>query len=210
MQLHQAAAWALLVTNLSLPVTVPHKHHSDALVPQPQTSTASPSIIPAETAQAAADTDIGEPPSIPSPTPQVENIVVTLPPTTPTPKPVQKTAQKKTKTVNHTVTQEKAQISQPKQREANSVVVIGKSNEQCVIYARRITGNAKVRGYAGNLKSEGSEPKVGAIALEKSVGHVSIVIAINGDYLILHDSNWKKGSITERRVHKSTQRGYIY
>ena len=96
------------------------------------------------------------------------------------------------------------------QKQGEYVKIIGNSREQCVIYAKRITGNAKIRGYAGDLVSEGQEPKVGAAALERNYGHVSVVIAIEGDYLILHDANWDTGHITERRVHKSTQRGYIY
>lgn len=90
------------------------------------------------------------------------------------------------------------------------VKVIGSSNEQCVITARELTGNKKIRGYAGNLKPDGYDPRVGAASLEKSVGHVSVVVAIDGDYIILIDSNWIKGKLTERKVHKSTQRGYIY
>lgn len=119
-------------------------------------------------------------------------------------------AEKEAERIKHLAAQKKLLESQREQKQAEYVRVIGKSYEQCVIYAKRITKNAKVRGYAGDLQPEGQEPKVGAIALEKNYGHVSVVIAIEGDYLILHDANWVTGAITERRVHKSTQRGYIY
>jgi len=88
------------------------------------------------------------------------------------------------------------------------VKVIGESFEQCVIYARRITGNSKISGYAGNLRPEGHEPKIGAVALER--GHVSVVMALSGDYIILHDANYRRGKITERKVSRNSIRGYIY
>lgn len=79
-----------------------------------------------------------------------------------------------------------------------------------MIYARRVTGNAKVTGYAGYLLPEGMEPKVGSIALERKYGHASVVVEVRGDMIVLHDANWIKGAITERIVHVSTQRGFIY
>lgn len=89
-----------------------------------------------------------------------------------------------------------------------SVEIIGESDEECVIYARRITGNPKIRGYAGNLQPEGQEPKVGSVALER--GHVSVVIAVLDDEIILNDANYIKHKITKRQVLKSSIRGYIY
>lgn len=88
--------------------------------------------------------------------------------------------------------------------------IIGKSWLQCVLYVRSVTGNEKVRGYAGNLEPEGHVPKVGAVALDRRYGHVSVVVAILGDKLVLHDANWIKGAITERIVPLTEQRGYIY
>lgn len=89
-----------------------------------------------------------------------------------------------------------------------SVEIIGESDEECVIYARRITGNPKIRGYAGNLQPEGQEPKEGSVALER--GHVSVVVAILDDKVILNDANYLKGKITQRIVSKSSIKGYIY
>lgn len=88
------------------------------------------------------------------------------------------------------------------------VTIIGESNDECVIYARRITGNQKIRGYAGNLQPEGQEPKEGSVALER--GHVSVVVAILDDKVILNDANYLKGKITQRIVSKSSIKGYIY
>lgn len=119
-------------------------------------------------------------------------------------------AEKEAERIKHLAAQKKLQESQREQKQAEYVKIIGKSNLQCVVYVKRTTGNAKVQGYAGDLKPEGQEPRVGAAALERNYGHVSIVIAIEGDWLILHDANYVTGAITERKVHKSTQRGYIY
>lgn len=121
-----------------------------------------------------------------------------------------KQAQERAERIKHTAAEKSLNVARSEQKQAEYVKIIGNSREQCVIYVRRITGNSKVQGYAGDLRSEGQTPKVGAAALERNYGHVSVVIAIDGDYLILHDANYSTGHITERRVHKSTQRGYIY
>lgn len=110
--------------------------------------------------------------------------------------------------IKHIAAEKKLQESKREQKQPNYVRIIGNSYEQCVIYVRRITGNAKVKGYAGNLVPEGKEPRVGAAALEP--GHVSVVVGIDGDYVTLHDANYSKGHITERKVLASTLKGYIY
>lgn len=112
--------------------------------------------------------------------------------------------------MKHLAAQKKLAEQRSEQKQAEYVKIIGVSYEQCVIYAKRITGNSKIRGYAGDLQPEGQEPKVGAAALDARYGHVEVVVAVEGDYLILHGANLITGKITERRVHKSTQRGYIY
>lgn len=247
MLIHKAAAWALVVTHLSLPVTF---HASHALNVSPQTSTASARTISAETESTPTDVpskDSDDPPST-SPDLSIENVLLASPTPTITPplagksrateeqerqlaekkrlddenqrKIVEKAkieAQKRAETAKHIAAQKKLEISQREQsqpisqpKQASSVRIIGKSREQCVIYARRITGISAIQGYAGDIRSQGSEPRVGAGALERNYGHVSVVVAIDGDYLILHDANYIVGAITERRVHKSTQRGYIY
>jgi hypothetical protein len=90
------------------------------------------------------------------------------------------------------------------------VKIIGRSPLQCVLYIRQVTGNSKVKGYAGNLRPEGQEPRVGSIALDRRYGHVSVVREIRGNMLVLHDANWIRGAITERVVPLTEQRGYIY
>lgn len=91
-----------------------------------------------------------------------------------------------------------------------SVRIIGTSAEQCVAYFKRMTGITRPLGYAGSIPAQGGEPRIGAGALSAKYGHVSLVVAINGDMLTLHDANFQKNSITERVVNRSSQRGYIY
>lgn len=82
----------------------------------------------------------------------------------------------------------------------------GKSN--CVIFATKFTGISKRLGYGVTIRSEGQEPKVGAIALGK--GHAMVVREVESDYLTIWDTNWVKGKITQRRVSRSSIRGYVY
>jgi len=89
-----------------------------------------------------------------------------------------------------------------------NAVIIGRSNEQCVVYARRITRNEKVHGYAGNLTSEGDTPVVGAILLEP--GHVSVVREIKSDGVLVEEANYIHGAITQRLVPSGMWRGFIY
>lgn len=84
----------------------------------------------------------------------------------------------------------------------------GRSN--CVKFATRYSGIYKRLGYGVTIASEGNNPQVGAIALDRYRGHAAVVVAINDRTLTLWDSNWIKGYVTERKVDISSQRGYIY
>lgn len=88
--------------------------------------------------------------------------------------------------------------------------VVGISYEQCVIFAKRVTGITKTIGYAGKASPEGFTPKVGVIALEKKYGHAMAVVAVNSDGILINESNFVKGKITERFIPYSDVRGYIY
>ena len=64
------------------------------------------------------------------------------------------------------------------------VEIVGYSRLQCVPFARKETGNPKIKGYAGDLVPETQTPQIGAVALETfkskkgTIGHASVVIAI--------------------------------
>ncbi len=89
--------------------------------------------------------------------------------------------------------------------------IIGVSNEQCVEYAKRISGINRSLGYAGTALIQGYEPKIGAIGIEKSiVGHAVYIENIIGDNAIITESNYKPGKITRRVLPLNLIKGYIY
>ena len=88
--------------------------------------------------------------------------------------------------------------------------VIGESREQCVIYAKRVTGIDRVIGYAGRTEVDGSEPKVSSIGIMKEWGHAVVVESINGDEITVTESNWAKGKIIRRKLSVNDMRGYVY
>jgi len=90
-----------------------------------------------------------------------------------------------------------------------SASAVGSSWEQCVPFARELSG-IQIHGYAGNIRANASEPKVGAVALYASRGHAAVVTGVNGDSVTIKESNWVPGKITERTVPKSALRGYVY
>jgi LysM repeat protein len=92
---------------------------------------------------------------------------------------------------------------------SSEVTIIGTSFEQCVPWAREQTGIG-IHGYAGDVQPNASEPKVGAIALDRFFGHASVVVDIGDNYIIVHEANWIRGKITERKVSKAAIRGYVY
>jgi len=85
--------------------------------------------------------------------------------------------------------------------------IIGQSYEQCTIYARRVTGNSRIKGYAGNIAPNSQEPRIGSGVLEK--GHVSVLVALEGNLLVVHEANYLRGYITERKIPISAVRGFV-
>lgn len=100
------------------------------------------------------------------------------------------------------------------------VAVTGSSSIQCVQYVRNVTGvnikgnantwyaQAKNKGY-----STGSTPKVGAILVENHLskhGHVSKVVAVEGNKITVTEANYIKGKITTRTLVASTNSKFIY
>ena len=92
---------------------------------------------------------------------------------------------------------------------SSNVTVIGCSSQQCLPWARAQTG-IQVRGYAGNVGATQSEPVVGGLALDRFYGHISVVVSVGADYIVVHEANYIPGRITERTVSKAAIRGYVY
>lgn len=85
---------------------------------------------------------------------------------------------------------------------------------QCVPYARQITGNSQIRGLARNVATNSTTPQVGGVVKtkESKSGHVAVITAIEGDYLILSEANYKKNVVTHGRklsIHSKKIVGYI-
>jgi hypothetical protein len=91
--------------------------------------------------------------------------------------------------------------------QGQNVQIVGYSNEQCVIYFKRVTGYNASLGYAGNIKPNSQTPQIGSGALER--GHISLVISIGDDWIRVRESNWIRGAVTERTINKSNIRGYL-
>jgi LysM repeat protein len=92
---------------------------------------------------------------------------------------------------------------------SSDITVIGISYEQCLPWARAQTG-IQIHGYAGNVAATQSDPRVGGIALDKFFGHASVVVGVGDGYIIVHEANYVRGKITERRVSTAAIRGYVY
>lgn len=92
---------------------------------------------------------------------------------------------------------------------STDITVIGISYEQCVPWARANSGIG-IHGYAGNIEATQSEPRIGAVALDRFFGHASVVVGVGDGYVIVHEANYIRGKITERRVSSAAIRGYVY
>jgi len=90
------------------------------------------------------------------------------------------------------------------------VEVIGESWENCVEFAKRITGISRSIGNGGRSGVEGSEPRVGAIGVEARIRHAVVVEKIEGDQITITEANFYRGKITRRRLVKSDFVGFIY
>lgn len=89
--------------------------------------------------------------------------------------------------------------------------IIGKSYEQCVIYAKRRSGITRSIGYAGNAQVQGTTPQVGSIGIEKSkIGHAVYIEAVEGNKITITEANFLRGYITKRVLDITQFRGFIY
>jgi len=88
--------------------------------------------------------------------------------------------------------------------------IIGKSYEQCVVYAKRRSGITRSIGYAGNAQIQSTTPQVGSIGIEKSkVGHAVYIEAVEGNKITITEANFLRGYITKRVLDISQFKGFI-
>lgn len=83
----------------------------------------------------------------------------------------------------------------------------------CVALAKAVTGYSGVIGYAYNWPINTMEPAVGEVVVlqEGKFGHVAIIIDIKDNSLLLYESNYIPGKITDNReisIHSPDIVGY--
>lgn len=105
----------------------------------------------------------------------------------------------------------KAEREWSNQLVAYSQTLVGKRTGQCVMAVRNYFGVSKndVQGKARSTKPNSKDPKVGSVIVLNlsKVGHVGIVIAVDGELVTYFDSNgnWtQRGAI--RTIIKSDRR----
>lgn len=90
------------------------------------------------------------------------------------------------------------------------VEVIGSSQENCVQYAKRITGISRSIGTGGRKGINSQEPSVGSIGVESVRKHAVVIEKINGGEITITEANYYKGKITRRILNKRDFIGFIY
>lgn len=126
----------------------------------------------------------------------------------------------KKQTIKKTSSQKNVVRATTNQKTTKKVAVTGTSSIQCVQYVRNVTGitikgnantwytQAKTKGY-----QTGAIPKVGAVLVENHLskhGHVSKVVAVDGNKITVTEANYIKGKITTRTLVASTNSKFIY
>lgn len=102
----------------------------------------------------------------------------------------------------------------PKQRRTlkttpQGIEVIGYSKENCVQFAKRITGISRPLGNGARKGINTHTPQVGAIASEKGRIHAVVVESIKEDGIVAIEANFSYGKITRRFIPFSQILGYV-
>lgn len=90
------------------------------------------------------------------------------------------------------------------------VEVIGYSQENCVQYAKRITGISRSIGYGGRQGINSQSPRVGAVGVEARRYHAVVITKIEGERITVEEANYYMGKITRRVLTKRDFLGFIY
>jgi hypothetical protein len=108
--------------------------------------------------------------------------------------------------------QEKLRIEENRKAALTGAVVLVRrdNTNNCVMYARRVTGINRPLGYGGKRAIQGETPKVGAIGVVNRGRHAVVVKEITGNYITVEESNVVKGWITRRVLPKNNFLGFIY
>lgn len=107
--------------------------------------------------------------------------------------------------------QEKLKQENKKAALTGAVVLVRRDNtNNCVMYARRVTGINRPLGYGGKRAIQGETPKVGAIGVVNQGRHAVVVKQVLDSYIVIEESNVVRGWITRRVLPKNNFLGFIY
>lgn len=95
---------------------------------------------------------------------------------------------------------------------ASGAIKLYKDNtNNCVAWAKQRTGINRPLGYGARNAIQGDEPRIGAIGSTKGgTPHAVVVVAINGDYLTVNESNYTSNYVTQRVLRKNDFIGFVY
>lgn len=82
--------------------------------------------------------------------------------------------------------------------------------DNCVEYAKSMTGISRTMGVGGRQAIQGTEPQVGAIGSLIGPAHAVVVEKVDGELVTFTESNFTKGFITRRTLPLSSFIGFIY
>ena len=87
----------------------------------------------------------------------------------------------------------------------------GKWGGQCVIFARRFLGRAEIKGTARNIKTNSSEPIVGALIKFETgaLDHVGVILYVREDSIYYIDSNGNEDEIIQTRWADKTDKNIL-
>lgn len=84
------------------------------------------------------------------------------------------------------------------------------NTNNCVAWIKKQTGIYRTLGNGARAGIQGQEPRVGAVGSVKGAVHAVLVVAVNGNQITIHESNYVRGWITQRTLPLSMFLGFIY
>lgn len=81
----------------------------------------------------------------------------------------------------------------------------------CVEFVKQKTGITHKLGSGGRGYIQGQEPKIGSIGVEAGkYPHAVLIVNIDNDKIIINESNYEEGWVTQRTLSRSDFLGFIY
>lgn len=102
------------------------------------------------------------------------------------------------------------ELKKPIKYESNLIIVKADSTNNCVEFAKRMTGITRTMGAGGRLAIQDKVPEVGAIGSLNGTAHAVVVKEVDGEMITFTESNQIKGFITQRTLPLSSFIGFIH